>query len=77
MGKNEQLSFPRANRKTVFSAGRVEGLIDYKLNTGEFVYNGGFQRSYWERLKDRGAVRLKPGVRKSEQSGDANMSKQR
>lgn len=52
-GRMSSSHFRGLTRKTVFSAGKVEGLIDYKLNMGEFVYNGGFQRSYWERLKDR------------------------
>lgn len=33
----------------------------------EFVYNEGFQRSYWESLKDKGTMRLGPGLRKLEQ----------
>lgn len=44
---------------------------------GGFVYNEGFQRSYWKRLKGRGAVRLGPGLRKSEKLKDAYVSKQR
>jgi len=45
----------------------VERIVNNKLNRGEFIYNGGFQRSYWEHLKDRGAERLGPGLRKSEE----------
>lgn len=53
--------------KPYFQGGEVEGLIYDKVNMKEFVYNEGFQRSYWECLKDKGTMRLGPGLRKLEQ----------